>query len=339
MRCSRRLRALIAATLTFVLVCPALPAHAASSSAAVAAQMKALSNQLRTAGESYLAAQNALEDNEYEIRRTDRQLAATQAKLAKAKKKLRNRASDIYRAGQVDFVSTLFEAKSLDAFMTRMAYFENIANADADVVAEVKGLTADLGRQKAALAKKNAAMKDILASRAARKRKLASQLASKQAEYARLKAQLAAALAKERKGRSSAPAVFRGSNGMVFPVAGANYYSDTWGAARSGGRSHKGTDIMASEGTPVVAVTDGDVSSKEGGLGGKVIWLSGSGWSFYYAHLSGWKVRSGSVRAGQVIGYVGATGNAAGGAPHLHFEMHPGGGGAVDPYPYLRAMQ
>jgi murein DD-endopeptidase MepM/ murein hydrolase activator NlpD len=82
------------------------------------------------------------------------------------------------------------------------------------------------------------------------------------------------------------------------------------------------------------------VSSKEGGLGGKVIYLDGdNGWRFYYAHLSGWEVRSGRVKAGQLIGYVGATGNAAGGAPHLHFQMWTPSGNIVDPYSYLREMQ
>ncbi|REK19246.1 MAG: hypothetical protein DWQ40_07675 [Actinobacteria bacterium] len=125
------------------------------------------------------------------------------------------------------------------------------------------------------------------------------------------------------------------------PVAGAVYFSDTWGDPRSGGRSHQGVDMMAAAGTPIAAIYSGTVYLSTNTLGGKTIWLtSNAGDKYYYAHLDSYvDVSSGqSVTEGQIIGTVGSTGNASALFPHLHFEFHPGGGSAVNPYPLVKSI-
>ena len=127
------------------------------------------------------------------------------------------------------------------------------------------------------------------------------------------------------------------AGGIVCPVAGPHAFADTWGAARSGGRSHEGVDMMAGRGVPLVAVESGYAQFKSTRLGGNSVWVNGnSGTRYFYAHLSAWEGSSRNVSQGEVIGYVGATGNTS--ANHLHFEVHPGGGRAVNPYPYVRAV-
>jgi murein DD-endopeptidase MepM/ murein hydrolase activator NlpD len=127
--------------------------------------------------------------------------------------------------------------------------------------------------------------------------------------------------------------------GPVCPVQGAVEFTDSFGAARSGGRAHQGVDMMAASGTPTVAPVSGTVEHTESSLGGLSWWLRGDdGNSYYGAHLSAYESAGvGWVAAGTVIGYVGDSGNAAG-TPHLHFEFHPGGGEAVDPYPLVASV-
>ena len=101
--------------------------------------------------------------------------------------------------------------------------------------------------------------------------------------------------------------------------------------------------MIASRGTPLVAIEAGTVfRAYSGGLGGVVVWLRGAGGDeYYYAHLDAWApglAIGDRLAVGELLGYVGNTGNARYTIPHLHFEFHPGGGGAVNPYPLVKDL-
>ena len=125
---------------------------------------------------------------------------------------------------------------------------------------------------------------------------------------------------------------------IVCPILGPSAYGDSWGAPRSGGRRHQGVDMIAPTGTPLQAVIGGFVSQRDNKLGGITISLQGdNGNRYYYAHLSAYEGPGGRVEQGQIIGYVGDTGNARYSVAHLHLEIRPNGGIPVNPYPSVRA--
>lgn len=128
--------------------------------------------------------------------------------------------------------------------------------------------------------------------------------------------------------------------GKVCPVGAPNAFTDSWGAPRSGGRSHQGADMFATHGTPLYALESGTIRTSDNSLGGVSVHLAGaSGDAYYYAHLSQRTVASGQrVAAGDVVGAVGNTGNALSTPPHLHFQYHPGGGAPVNPTQLLTAL-
>jgi murein DD-endopeptidase MepM/ murein hydrolase activator NlpD len=126
----------------------------------------------------------------------------------------------------------------------------------------------------------------------------------------------------------------------ICPVGSNHDITDSFGDPRPGGRHHEGDDVMAPRSSPIYAVQSGTIGkASSGNLAGLEIILRGvSGNSFFYAHQSANLVHSGEhVSAGQLIGRVGNTGDAAGGPTHLHFEYWPGGGSAVNPYAKLKA--
>ena len=147
---------------------------------------------------------------------------------------------------------------------------------------------------------------------------------------------------------------------LVFPVAGPTSYVDDFGQARPGG-PHQGNDLMAAKKTPVVAVEPGKVKfwTTSAGAGCMLYLYGASGTTYLYIHLNndltmkndnrgkcvpgvayarGLK-NGAKVQTGQMLGYVGDSGDANGLASHLHFEVHPGGGAAVSPFPYLQTAQ
>lgn len=126
----------------------------------------------------------------------------------------------------------------------------------------------------------------------------------------------------------------------VCPVQGGASFTDSFDAPRGNGRTHKGIDMFAPSGTPLVAVVSGSVFFQSDTLGGLAAYVQGNDGNTYYdAHLSDYVGGARSVTAGELIGHLGNTGDASDAPPQLHFEIRPGGpnGIAIDPYPTVRA--
>ncbi|MEZ5379840.1 MAG: peptidoglycan DD-metalloendopeptidase family protein [Acidimicrobiales bacterium] len=250
---------------------------------------------------------------------------------------------------------TMLVADDLNASRRASTLTDAAIGTDTEAMERYRSLFEDLAVARAELADATTASEAKVAALLATREELGAELArleelerERLAEEERRRAALAKAAAQAAAasggsggsggggGATSVPANGTGTL-KTCPVAGANSFIDSWGFPRSGGRRHKGVDMMASIGTPVAAPVSGTVEHRSNSVGGRSFHLNGDDGNYYYGtHLSGYGA-SGRVNAGDIIGYVGDDGNARG-IPHLHFEIHPGGGAAVNPYPYVAAV-
>jgi murein DD-endopeptidase MepM/ murein hydrolase activator NlpD len=276
------------------------------------------------------ATQAQILDARVRIRRLEDRVAAVGARLDR-------RAVIAFTNGPASTIDLLLSSGSFTDFSDRLEFLGSMAQGDADLVIEREVAQEELRRER-----------DNLLVLADRQAAVAGELGQAQdaidAQFDRISDRVAELTEQYREEiAASRELVILGQTPdpdgsiQVCPVAGPNSFIDTFGWPRPGGRTHQGIDLIAPFGTPIVAAHPGTVSYSSSSLGGLQAYVYGSGGYSFYAHLSGYSSASGSVGAGTVIGYVGSTGDA-GSTNHLHFEWHPGGGPAVDPYLMLLAV-
>ncbi len=243
-----------------------------------------------------------------------------------------SRLKTIYMQEELSFLHVLMDSADFNDFLTRFYLCERVSVWEARIISETRELRIELKKKREDLEAKRSQQKALLKRLDKKKRELDK-------KFKEAKGLLSAVEKDLRNAPRVTSRTIKGVKISCFPVARPYAYSDTWLAPRRGHR-HQGCDVFAARGTPCYACVSGRVRTGYGRNAGKTIYLYGdSGDLFYYMHLNGYAVTSGHVEAGQVIGYVGDSGNARGGACHLHFEVHPDGGRAINPYPILRSIE
>jgi peptidoglycan LD-endopeptidase LytH len=255
--------------------------------------------------------------------------------LARIRKSLNDRVAAAFMSGGSLSIGALLTSDSIEDATDRLQYAQSVVQGDADLATEVAVTTEELRRQEARLRRAARQEAEAAADLEAQRAEIDDRVEQLNDLVQELEAELEAADARALSIGGSVSITGTGAI-QTCPVAGPNSFVDSFGWPRPGGRTHQGIDLIAAAGTPVVAVAPGNAraaSSVLGGLG--VVVQHGSGdWTFY-AHLSSYGTM-GPVSAGTVIGAVGSTGTTT--VNHLHFEYHPNGGAAANPYSALVAV-
>jgi murein DD-endopeptidase MepM/ murein hydrolase activator NlpD len=323
----------------------------------------AVSERLDAAIVEYDAIHHEHTDLQFRIVRMEDTVDRYEADALNIEETARQLVLDAYTGGQANMIGSAFSAGSIQELVTTQTLLDLAAknelatldslvavtrqvdrsttelevskaevkiaeDAAVEIVSEIDGLYRD---QQAILNAADDALSGAITD-------LKKEIKAKRIEDDRIKRQQAQAAA-------SVPGPAGGADpattpGFICPVQGGASFSDTWGARRSGGRTHKGVDMFNARNTPLLAVADGKVKFSSNSLGGFSTHITtADGVVYYYAHLERHptNIASGQqVKKGDVVGFLGNSGNARYTSPHLHFEIRPGGK-AVNPYPTVRS--
>jgi peptidoglycan LD-endopeptidase LytH len=321
------------------------------------ARAEALANKVTVA-------EGKLEEIRSELADTKNRLAEASDRYHALQARLDERAKQMYMQGGAGDLEFLLGSSSLGELSDRIEFSNVVAGRDVDLATEVANLRKELEltlhrqqelqraqiRAVTNLRSQLAALQKQFAEQRALVGKIAAQRRQAEEVVSNLKRRYQQAL------RQQIPAAGGGSVGagpfQACPVGQPRAVTNSFGAPRYGGgyHLHAGNDIMAPSGTPIYATFEGTATSASNSLGGLTVMVSGAAGYTYNAHMSGFG-QLGSVHAGDVIGYVGATGDTS--TPHNHFEWHPNVipsnwpespygysviGDAVNPYPILQAV-
>ncbi len=333
-----RILVLVGVFLATNLIIPASRADSISEkreqARAIQAQLAANKAELSRLTAARNAAEAQLSAVEAAIETNQVRLEQAQAELERDMQILNARLVNMYKNGESSAVEVMLESETFEDFLYSRDFMSRIGTMDSANVGEVKALLEEITQRRAELDFQRADQQARVNTLKAQSSSIQSKLAEQGALLAGIDADIANMIGVSYGGGGWNVGPI---NGKYFPVAGPHSFVNDWGAPRAVGRTHKGCDIMANYGTPCVAVTSGSVATYSGGNAGLYVGLSGDdGTLYYYMHLQAYG-STGRVQAGEIVGYVGDTGNARG-TPHCHFEVHPGHGGPVNPYPLLVAL-
>jgi len=318
---------------------------ACNASQAQLADYLAAKADFNEAADAYWAAVLEVEALEAKQARLATSLESQAEVLRDVQGKLEEQAVQLYMMGGTSTPGIILSASSVDEYLASSSFLSAAAEGGQESIDDLIATKGEYGRLQDEMVVVHDELERQEEAAAAVVETQEAAMEAERAAYAKLdekcrKAQRQYEIQEAKRRRRASASIQTGP--FVCPFTpGRTSFLDTWGASRSGGRRHKGTDMFAAWNEPMYAVQAGVVSIGSSGLGGKSVWLAAdTGIVYFYAHLSGWNVSNGQrVAQGAVVGFNGNSGNARGGSPHLHFEIHPAGRGrgAVNPYPTLAA--